>query len=794
MTDVSEPPALYAQLLDPSREHDPNTEGHLLGGKGASLARLISAGYPVPQTGVVTTEAYRAVAGGNDLASKLRPLLNFESTTEGDIDALFEPLVLGEVVRNAIIQLAKDVGRGGLIAIRSSATVEDLHGSSFAGQYQSFLNISSDDAEEVIATIKRVWASLWHPAPTAYRRAFDTPEDDVAMAVVLMEMIPATTAGVVFTVDPGGAENSARVEAVDGLGEALVSGARTPAAWVLERGATDQSVPIAAQRALELSLDIERRYDQPQDVEWAAIDDEVSIVQARPITVLGMDDGFDSPVDDHELTTAGIIEMVPGVVGPLLWELNHFILGEAFRSFLDQLGILRGADVEDKHFVRRVRGRIAVDFDQLRDAASHVEGAADRLEQQYFGTGVEQNLEPESRRTFKSMVASARRDVRALATRREAISQADVVIAAAEVLSTRHPSPDELDLDRLSAYLMQLVDLGARSLAAELAVAATAAASFTHLEAILIRHLGEDEGRRAALEVTASMPRRATVLPGSSAAIFAGPTWDEIGTTPATINADPTLAQHRQDQLCERLQDLPGWNRKRMLTGQIIDIRIHLLRRAIDDVHEQTYRREATKAALLQIGGYVRRTHLTLGERLVAQDSLEAADDVFLLTTSEVQKALDGNPSHRNEVLRRRRNWLSRYEAEGILPSRFVGIPSREPSPLPEGDQLLGWASSPGRYQGRARVLTSPTQRLPRGDILVATTTDASWSPVFVRAGAVIVEQGGPLSHAAILARELGLPAVLNIDGATRVLDNAIVTVDGDLGTVVIEHKPAVVL
>jgi pyruvate,water dikinase len=70
---------------------------------------------------------------------------------------------------------------------------------------------------------------------------------------------------------------------------------------------------------------------------------------------------------------------------------------------------------------------------------------------------------------------------------------------------------------------------------------------------------------------------------------------------------------------------------------------------------------------------------------------------------------------------------------------------------------------------------------------LVATTTDASWSPIFLRAGAVIVEQGGPLSHAAILARELGVPAVLNIDAATRVLDGELVTVDGDLGTVVIE-------
>jgi pyruvate,water dikinase len=141
------------------------------------------------------------------------------------------------------------------------------------------------------------------------------------------------------------------------------------------------------------------------------------------------------------------------------------------------------------------------------------------------------------------------------------------------------------------------------------------------------------------------------------------------------------------------------------------------------------------------------------------------------------------------DVIRRRRNWLSRYQAEGNLPVRFTGIPDREPEPLPEGDVLDGWAASPGRRRGQARVVRSAGGKLRAGEILVAETTDASWSPLFMRAGAIVVERGGPLSHAAILARELGLPAVLNVSGAARVLDGCTVSVDGDQGVVVIESR-----
>jgi pyruvate,water dikinase len=276
----------------------------------------------------------------------------------------------------------------------------------------------------------------------------------------------------------------------------------------------------------------------------------------------------------------------------------------------------------------------------------------------------------------------------------------------------------------------------------------------------------------------------------ASAAVFAGPTWRENGVEPpARSDRDPESFRSDLAALEERIRTMPGWRRRRILTGQFVDVRMHIVRRTVDDVISQLRRREATKAAFLELGGEIRRVHAELGRRLVHTGVVGQASDVELLSTSELVAALDGNLPLAPDVLRRRRNWLGRYDVEGQLPLRFRGIPDREPKPLPQGDVLSGWAASPGRQRGKVRIVREANGTFEAGEVLVAEATDASWSPLFMRAAAVVVERGGPLSHAAILARELGLPAVLNVDGATQVLAGCTVSVDGDQGMVVIEDR-----
>ena len=174
-----------------------------LGGKGTSLQTLVAAGHPVPTTGVVTTAAYRAVAQQHEITELVDEIIRGEAPDREQVDAAFADVPIDDAVERQILEVVRAVGDGGTVAVRSSATVEDLAGSSFAGQYRSLLDVDSTVDEDVLAAVRSVWASLWHPAPSAYRRAFGIDEHDVAMAVVVMAMVPATTAGVVFTIDPG---------------------------------------------------------------------------------------------------------------------------------------------------------------------------------------------------------------------------------------------------------------------------------------------------------------------------------------------------------------------------------------------------------------------------------------------------------------------------------------------------------------------------------------------------------------------------------------------------------------
>lgn len=227
---------------------------------------------------------------------------------------------------------------------------------------------------------------------------------------------------------------------------------------------------------------------------------------------------------------------------------------------------------------------------------------------------------------------------------------------------------------------------------------------------------------------------------------------------------------------------------QRAMTGQIVDVRRRMLHRLVADAVEFLHLREKTKSAVLALGGEVRRIHLALGRHLVASGALDAPGDVDLLAADELEASIAGHPPTRWELDRRRRG-LERLHGADSLPQIFTGDPSRRVGALAAtgGDVFGGWGASSGVYEGTARVITKASEPMEPGAVLVARSTDPAWTPLFLTAGAIVVEEGGPLSHAAIIARELGLPAVLNVPGLlARLRDEADVRlrVDGDNGVV----------
>ncbi|MBP1357293.1 MAG: phosphoenolpyruvate synthase, partial [Sulfolobus sp.] len=302
---------------------------NIAGGKGANLGELISLGIRVPPGFVVTSYAYKYFISYNKLDEKIREIFEKEKDDETISEKVKKLILEGEIpkdlreqILSAYDSLAKMVGKEILVATRSSATAEDIESASFAGQQETYLNVTRD---ELLDTIKKVWASLYTARAISYRRFKRIDQVTVEMAVVVQKMVNSKAAGVMFTLHPvTGDKNYIMIESSWGLGEAVVSGKVTPDEVLVEKstlrivekktshkvlkivydkqkkenltinltGEEADSMSLSDEEAIELAklaLKIEQHYGRPMDIEWA-IDadlkypDNVFIVQARPET------------------------------------------------------------------------------------------------------------------------------------------------------------------------------------------------------------------------------------------------------------------------------------------------------------------------------------------------------------------------------------------------------------------------------------------------------------------------------------------------------------------------------
>ncbi|MFC7020073.1 MULTISPECIES: phosphoenolpyruvate synthase [Haloarcula] len=301
-----------------------------VGGKAASLGELTAAGLPVPSAFVVTADTYRSFIEATGIDE---PLFEAVDVDTDDSHALAEAAEraqeliletdLPAAVREDLLAAYDEMGDAD-VAVRSSATAEDLPDASFAGQQDTYLNVSRAD---LLRRVKECWASLFTQRAIYYRKENGFDHDVVNIAVVVQQMVDAEKSGVMFTSHPSTGAPKAILEAAWGLGEAVVSGAVSPDNYVVDRtsgeieevtvaekrvmcvrgddGETiERSVPEEKREERVLSADeirrlievgerVEAHYDTPQDVEWAIFEDEVYLLQSRPITTI--DEGTSAP-------------------------------------------------------------------------------------------------------------------------------------------------------------------------------------------------------------------------------------------------------------------------------------------------------------------------------------------------------------------------------------------------------------------------------------------------------------------------------------------------------------------
>jgi rifampicin phosphotransferase len=805
----------------------------LAGGKGANLGELVRAGFAVPDGFVVSTDAYAAVVEHAGLAAAIEACI--DAGDDGTrLRARFTEADVPEPLRAAVLESYAALGAGP-VAVRSSATAEDLPGAAFAGQQDTYLDVDGPDA--LLDAVRRCWGSLWTERAIAYRARRDVDPAGVRIAVVVQRMVPAAFAGVMFTANPvTGERGEVVIESTPGLGEAVVSGLVTPDQHVLDAdgrivartpgrrevvlaavdGDTDGDTDgQAGQAALpdavlaELAA-VGRRvaahFGRPQDVEWAYARGELWLVQARPMTALPPPPLRLSRI--QRITGPQIVEMLP--VRPYPMDMSSWLgagPGEMVRRML--------AEIPGLH----------LDF---ADVLPEVDGVVDRY------------VPPQPRPTWRTLTAPARllprirryhpadwmrdprfarfdADVRELA----AIDPATLGWAALRALPRRalaamDPITDlrvdylpraGVDLLRLRLVLAplgllevaSLLTLGGHTRTQDANRALEALAERVRADAQLLAAFAEREpaelaervgcdpafaGFRSALAAfMAEYGHRETASP----LLMSAPTWSEAPATvlgAVSVLVDEAMAPAGADRTERALQRLLEHRLVRLTRSRRAALRLVEAARAAVAFREDTHFHGTRALPVL------RRAVLELGRRLADAGVLRDASDVLHLRLEELEAAGDPATLAAAEAARlgaaARERSARRAELAGVpLIAAAVLFPgSTDAGP---GTLVSGTPASGGRVTARVRVVREPADfgLLRSGEVLVCPYTNPSWTPLFQRAAAVVVDTGGLGSHAAIVAREYGIPAIMGSATGTSVLhDGQLVTADGDTGRV----------
>ena len=883
-----------------------------VGGKAANLGELISAGLPVPGGFCVTTAAYARAATDVDTADPVRarellraaPLPDDVATA---VVAAYRRLCARDDGANTAGDGKPDVP----VAVRSSATAEDLPTASFAGQQDTYLNVVG--RERLLDAVRRCWASLWTDRAVAYRADLGIDDAEVRLAVVVQRMVDAQVAGVLFTADPvSGRRTRTVLDASPGLGEAVVSGMVNPdhlgvedgrivdrrlgdkavAVRALPGGGTERvelpaTVPAHAPQATADGLDacitdaqavslaalgrrVEAHFGVPQDIEWA-LDDAGTIwlTQARPITSLypvppsrdgalrafvcaSLAQGLTRPITPMGLAAFGVIcgsiARLFGLPGPHATDLvapPPAFAAVGARAFVDVTAVLRnplGRAVAprvlsvmeartgvvlrdlfaDPAFTpvpgarRRALRRIVPMLVRLRvplviaqaiaspTAARHrvarigaraagipacPPGAtpAERVDRATEALATAVEVFPRSAPAFAAGFL-----MRAVA-RRLAAADLDDVTMDAVLRALPHNVTTEMDL-RLWA-LAQLVrvdpasaaalgaaddaepDLGA--LAARFRAGALPAVLQDGLAAFLRRY-----GHRAVAEIDLGMPR-----------------WSEQPEHVLGVLANYLRLRTTEDGDPDAAPDARFAAGERVAKQALADVVARVRRRsrwraravgfALGRVRALVGLREAPKDHLVRLIALARAELAAVGVELAAQDLLDAPDDVFFLDLRDVRAALTGT-DQRARVATRREEYareLRRRHVPRVLLSDGTEPEALARAGVPDDGALVGTPASAGTVTATARVVLDPIgARLEPGEVLVAPSTDPGWTPLFLTAGALVMEMGGANSHGAVVAREYGIPAVVGVpDATTRITTGARLTVDGAAGRVHLE-------
>ncbi|MCM1268359.1 MAG: PEP-utilizing enzyme [Bacteroidales bacterium] len=815
------------------------------GGKGANLGEMTRAGLAVPPGFVVTAAAYRSFLADNHIDEEIAALLDDAGMDEQKLFAAAEkiralitagklPASLREEVSQGYLLLCDRAGNEALrVAVRSSATAEDLPDASFAGQQETYLNVVGIDA--LCENIIRCYASLWGNRAVSYRQTQGYDQKSVALAVVVQEMVESEKAGVLFTANPvNNNREEMQLNASYGLGEAVVSGKVTADTFVCgkdgsvkssvigskeieivyaenianETDAAFQSgtkeVPVAPEKRKILCLsseevktlckaavDVENYYGCPMDIEWAIRGENAYILQARAITTLADDIGEDEIekyISKNKITGAlrenfaFLLEKMPVAQQPL----DHSFCGSVNNQkaqIFSEVGLLISMEpqIDDDGIMilppndKRINGKIVKVFGllkELRDLPECRRKCEHYLEEYQKSVDKMAKL-PFDRLTLKQCgvyIEKAYKLVQRIAYARFKYALFPGVLAnmrVERVLKKISPDLTAYDLYCNLDYKTVIVSRDMAALADR--IRADKALTDAVMRGDSYERICHDFPAIAA-EFAVFMEKHGMKSDYNCYCIFANSFLENpdrlISIIKPLVASPAEPDEEKFAPLMEQVRKVCGEKKFPAVEQQIACIRaFHVAREESQYQWETVFhysKRILARAAFLCTG------------------SEDFADSIAYLFLDEfTAMCKEGYTDKYKEIIERRRAKRPLAEKVWERSKLFVFAGA--------GDVLTGVGGSSGEAVGRVCIVRGPEEfgKLEKGDILVCPYTDPEWTPLFKVASAVVADTGAALSHAAIVAREYGIPAVLGVGLATtRFHDGEMIRVNGSKGEV----------
>ena len=803
----------------------------LAGGKGANLGELTSAKINVPNGFVITADAYKAFLKENGIDKIIEKNLreaSFDESTLLKAAEYFRKLIISGKFSKEMQQLITDkyrsLGENIRVAIRSSATAEDLPDASFAGQQESYLNVQSID--DILSKILKCYASLWGNRAVSYRLHQGYDQTCVSIAVIVQEMVESEKSGVLFTINPLSQNaDEMQINASYGLGESVVSGRVTPDIYIVQKdgkllestiGSKKTKIVYGSKDTIEIAVDedkrkarvlndneiselvncglkIEKHYHMPMDIEWAVKDNKVYILQARAITTL-KNDNEKALIDSYLKKTrpnksmrkkmSFQLEKMPFAYRALDYDFIMAINNQKSKIFAEG-GIIFDTDpqIDNDGIQTLPKGKKGITknifhifkvLKQIRDfnsCAKICEQFMDRYEK-YISTLKSKDFENMSLTECREFLEYSYKLTKDLSYDRFKYALFPTMLVFdrySKILKKINPDYTAFDL-------YKNLDNKTSTINNDISKMTEKISKNNNLkEAIL---LGESyKNLYNEFDDFKSMTDDFLQKNGfkSDYNCYCLEAKTFIEDPDRLINIlKPILAStftknektERFDDLMLKLKSVYGSKYKHM-EADINSLRyFHVVREESQYLWESLFyyvRKCVTKVNMLLLENENYKTGIS---NLFFNELIEAMKRVYLN-----KKDLE-NIKNRNEKFPLS---IKVWQASKLL--IFDA----------KGDILKGVSGSVGKAVGRVCIIQSPKEfyKMKKGDILVCHLTDPEWTSLFKLASAVVADTGAALSHAAIVAREYNIPAVLGVGFATtKFKDGDMIQVDGDTGIV----------